>query len=146
MRVAAEQNDLRHRPSQPGAKPSRRSRRFPRRGVRPGPARFELFVTAIFASSMMAAVALGGPTNLERASLLAAPFLLLGLLVVRRELFVVVAVPVLMSLFFDNQTSHELRLENPQVVYWVVGGLLWAPVLLAGYWIRKRFDRNRCPE
>lgn len=97
-------------------------------------------MTLAFTLCMSVAVTMGGPTDVSRAAIVAVPFFLLGLFVVRRALFVVVALPVVMSLFFDNQTSHELRLENPQIVYWVAGAWLWAPVLLLGYWIRKKFD------
>jgi len=89
---------------------------------------------------MMVAVIAGGPTDLARASVIAVPFLLLGLLVVRRGLFVVAALPILLSIFFDDRTSHELRLENPQVIFWMVGVLLWGPALILGYSIRKWFD------
>ena len=123
-------------------RPARRNRRLPRRGVRPGPARFEIAVAAGFLLSMVAAVVSGGPTDLPRAFVIAVPFFLLGLLVVRRELFVVIAFPVLLSVFFDDRTSHELRIENPQVVFWLVGALLWAPAVLLGYSIRKSFDRR----
>lgn len=122
-------------------RPNRGNRRLPRRGLRPGPARFEIMVTLGFALSMVAAVVAGGPTDLPRAFLIAVPFLLLGLCVVRRELFVVTALPILLSVFFDDRTSHELRLENPQVIFWLVGVLLWGPALMLGYSIRKRFDR-----
>jgi hypothetical protein len=90
---------------------------------------------------MVAAVIAGGPTDLPRAAVIAVPFLLLGLLVIRRELFAATALPFLLSIFFDERTSHELRLENPQVVFWLVGVLLWGPTLMLGYAIRKRFDR-----
>jgi hypothetical protein len=89
---------------------------------------------------MVVAVISGGPTDLTRASVIAVPFVLLGLLVVRRGLFVVAALPILLSIFFDDRTSHELRLENPQVIFWMVGVLLWGPALMLGYSIRKWFD------
>ena len=129
-----------HAPQKSQPRQRRRNRRLPHRGVRPGPARFEILVTLGFALSMMVAVIAGGPTDLARASVIAVPFLLLGLLVVRRGLFVVAALPILLSIFFDNRTSHELRLENPQVIFWLVGVLLWGPALMLGYSIRKWFD------
>lgn len=125
--------------SPPRQKP--RNRRLPHRGVRPGPARFEILVTLSFVVSMVVAVVAGGPTDLARAAVIAVPYFLLGLLVVRRGLFVVTALPIVLSVFFDDRTSHELRLENPQVIFWMVGVLLWAPALVLGYSIRKWFDR-----
>lgn len=95
---------------------------------------------------MVLAVIAGGPTDLPRAFAISLPFLLLGLLVVRRELFAVVLLPLLLSPFFDDRTSHELRLENPQIVFWMVGILLWIPALWLGYFLRKRFDRQNRPD
>lgn len=121
-------------------RPGRRNQRLPNRGVRPGPARFEILVTTMFILTMVAAVVAGGPTDLTQAVAIAVPYFLLGLLVVRRELFAVVVFPIALSLFFTNQSSHELRLENPQVVYWLAGVLFWAPALIFGYLVRKKFD------
>jgi len=91
---------------------------------------------------MVLAVLAGGPTDLPRALGIALPFFLLGSLVVRRELFAVIVLPLLLSPFFDDRTSHELRLENPQIVFWMVGMLLWLPALWLGFMLRKRFDRS----
>ncbi|HMT04143.1 MAG TPA: hypothetical protein PKD76_01215 [Solirubrobacterales bacterium] len=55
---------------------------------------------------MVVAVVAGGPTDLARAAVIAVPYLLLGLLVVRRGLFVVTALPIVLSVFFDDRTSH----------------------------------------
>lgn len=56
--------------------------------------------------SMVVAVVAGGPTDLARAAVIAVPYFLLGLLVVRRGLFVVTALPIVLSVFFDDRTSH----------------------------------------
>ena len=55
---------------------------------------------------MVVAVVAGVPTDLARAAVIAVPYFLLGLLVVRRGLFVVTALPIVLSVFFDDRTSH----------------------------------------
>lgn len=118
----------------------RARRRLPSRGVRPGPARFELAVTACFVVSMVVAVYTGGPSDLMRALVISIPYLLLGLLVVRRELFAVIPSPLLLSLFMGDSGSNDMHVGDRQVVFWLSSALLFIPMLLVGVSIRRTLD------
>jgi len=118
----------------------RTRRRLPRRGVRHGPARFELAVTACFIASMIGAVYVGGPTDLKNALAMSIPFFLMGLLVVRRELFAITLLPIFLSLLMGDSAGNEMHVGNMQVVFWLGSALLFLPVLIAGVLIRKTID------
>ena len=92
--------------------------KLPHRGVRPGPAKFEIAVTILFLVSMVLASFLGGPSDPTRALLISLAFFLFGFLVVRKSLFFAAIVPVLLSLIVDK-AGGQVHASSPQVILWL---------------------------
>lgn len=91
---------------------------------------------------MVVAVYTGGPSDFARALIIAIPYFVFGLLVVRRELFAVGVLPFFLSLFVGESGGSEMHVGNPQIVFWLGSVLLILPVLLCGILIRNTYDRQ----
>lgn len=101
----------------------------------------ELGALVCFALSMIAAVYLGGPSDLARAVVISVPYLLLGMLIVRRELLVVSLLPVFLSIFLGHPGGGGEESTNQHVVLWIGGLLLFLPMLVVGAFLRRSFRR-----
>lgn len=110
--------------------------------MRPGPARFEILTTLLFVSVGVVTIFAGGPSDLPRALLIAAPYFLLALLVVRPALLVALVAPLTLAIVLGEPASDEFHTANSQWILWAASSVLWIPASIAGYWIRWRLDQT----